>query len=128
MYERLYLFGSPVTCGYGGEIGVNKSVQVSVHDSVDVAGFKPSSGVLNQGIRHEDVGADLAAPFNLQLDAFSCICSYTSLARSIFIQLSLFWNWLRSVWQETTTPVGIWMRRTAEEVLLTCWPPAPLAR
>ena len=52
VYERLYLFGSPVTCGYGGEIGVNKSVQVSVHDSVDVAGFKPGSGVLNQGIRH----------------------------------------------------------------------------
>ena len=25
-------------------------------------------------------------------------------------------------------PVGMWMRRTAEEVLLTFWPPAPLAR
>ena len=123
MYERLYLFGSPVTCGYGGEIGVNKSVQVSVHDSVDVAGFKPGSGVLNQGIRHEDVGADLAAPFNLQLDPFQVGNFFR-----LFIQLSLFWNWLRSVWQETTTPVGIWMRRTAEEVLLTCWPPAPLAR
>ena len=25
-------------------------------------------------------------------------------------------------------PVGRWVRRTAESVLLTCWPPAPLAR
>ena len=41
---------------------------------------------------------------------------------------SRFWNWLRSAWHSTTVPVGLWMRRTAEEVLLTCWPPAPLAR
>ncbi len=25
-------------------------------------------------------------------------------------------------------PVGAWVRRTAESVLFTCWPPAPLAR
>ena len=25
-------------------------------------------------------------------------------------------------------PVGMWVSRTAEEVLLTCWPPAPEAR
>ena len=42
--------------------------------------------------------------------------------------LSRFWNWLRSVWQNTTMPVGRWVRRTAEEVLLMCWPPAPLER
>ena len=29
---------------------------------------------------------------------------------------------------ETTMPVGLWVRRTAEEVLLTFCPPAPLAR
>src|ERR1041384_1659008 len=25
-------------------------------------------------------------------------------------------------------PVGMWVRRIADSVLLTCWPPAPLAR
>ena len=25
-------------------------------------------------------------------------------------------------------PVGMWVRRTADSVLLTCWPPAPEAR
>lgn len=92
MYERLYLFGSPVTCGYGGEIGVNKSVQVSVHDPVDVAGFKPGSGVLNQGIRHEDVGAGSGCPHSIFIwtplrseifSAWACIWSWTSLSRSI---------------------------------------------
>ena len=41
---------------------------------------------------------------------------------------SRFWYWLRSTWQETTMPVGICVRRTAEEVLLTFCPPAPLER
>ena len=31
----------------------------------------------------------------------------------------------RSCWQATTMPVGIWVMRTAESVVLTCWPPAP---
>ena len=52
----------------------------------------------------------------------ACCCSFSSasLARSIFMALSRFWNWLRSVWQNTTMPVGRWVRRTAEEVLLMC--------
>ena len=28
----------------------------------------------------------------------------------------------------TTTPVGTWVSRIADDVLLTCWPPAPLLR
>src|ERR1700754_5123691 len=28
----------------------------------------------------------------------------------------------------TTIPVGIWVMRIADSVLLTCWPPAPCAR
>ena len=31
----------------------------------------------------------------------------------------------RSFWQATTMPVGMWVMRTAESVVLTCWPPAP---
>src|SRR5262249_55238274 len=34
----------------------------------------------------------------------------------------------RSFWHCTTMPVGKWVMRTAESVLLTCWPPAPDAR
>ncbi len=33
-----------------------------------------------------------------------------------------------SSWHETTMPEGIWVMRTADSVLLTCWPPAPDAR
>ena len=42
--------------------------------------------------------------------------------------LSLFLYWLRSSWQATTMPVGMWVMRMAEEVLFTCWPPAPEER
>ena len=34
----------------------------------------------------------------------------------------------RSCWQTTAMPVGMWVRRTADSVLLTCWPPAPCER
>ncbi len=34
----------------------------------------------------------------------------------------------RSIWQATTMPVGTWVMRTAESVVLMCWPPAPCAR
>ena len=34
----------------------------------------------------------------------------------------------RSFWHCTTMPVGLCVMRTAESVLLTCWPPAPEAR
>ena len=42
--------------------------------------------------------------------------------------ISLFWVWLRSFWLWATIPVGRWVRRTAESVLLTCCPPAPCER
>ena len=29
---------------------------------------------------------------------------------------------------ELTMPVGLWIKRTAEDVLLMCWPPAPEER
>ncbi len=46
-------------------------------------------------------------------------------ACSIFIALALFLCCDFSSWQATTTPVGMWVMRTADSVLLTCWPPAP---
>src|SRR3546814_10408948 len=54
-----------------------------------------------------------------------CTSSSYSFAASIFIAVSRFWCWLRPVWQATTVLVGMWVMRTADSVLLTCWPPAP---
>src|SRR3569623_2637066 len=34
----------------------------------------------------------------------------------------------RPAWQTTATPGGICVSRTADSVLLTCWPPAPPER
>ena len=42
--------------------------------------------------------------------------------------VALLLCWLRSFWHWTTMPVGKWVMRMAESVLLTCWPPEPLAR
>ena len=61
------------------------------------------------------------------LACFSCSISYSLLA-SIRIHFSRFCCWLRSSWQVTTIPEGLWISRTAEEVLFTCCPPAPEAR
>ena len=66
---KIYLLGGPVAGGGGGQIGVDKAVQIAVHDVVDVAGFKGGAGVLDHLVGHEDVGADLAAPLDLQLNA-----------------------------------------------------------
>lgn len=46
-------------------------------------------------------------------------------AFSIWIALARFWCCgRRSCWTATAMPVGRWVMRTAESVLLTCWPPA----
>src|ERR1039458_2563649 len=54
--------------------------------------------------------------------------SSTSLERSMAISSALLEDCERSFWHCTTIPVGLCVIRTAESVLLTCWPPAPLAR
>src|SRR3546814_1545218 len=43
---------------------------------------------------------------------------------TLFPSTTLFRS-LRPVWQATTVLVGMWVMRTADSVLLTCWPPAP---
>ena len=39
--------------------------------------------------------------------------------------LTLFWSWLFSSCMATTMPVGRWVTRTAESVVLTDCPPGP---
>ncbi len=51
-----------------------------------------------------------------------------NLAFSIAIASARFLCCERSVWHCTTMLVGRWVMRTAESVLLMCWPPAPDAR
>ena len=51
-----------------------------------------------------------------------------SRALRICIAKSRLRCWLRSACDWTTIPVGRWVMRTADSVLLTCWPPAPLER
>ena len=54
--------------------------------------------------------------------------SSASRERRMRIAVCLFEVWERSFWHWTTIPVGMCVIRTAESVLFTCWPPAPLAR
>ena len=49
----------------------------------------------------------------------SCSCSSSRDLR-IRSAVCLFELWLRSFWHWTTIPVGTWVIRTAESVLLTC--------
>ena len=48
-----------------------------------------------------------------------------SRARSIRMACSRFCSWERSFWHDTTMPVGRWVIRTAESVVLTPCPPGP---
>src|ERR1700691_109114 len=66
---------------------------------------------------------------NFSSSSFFLRCSSSnSRARNIFIAIARFLCCERSFWQVTTILVGICVKRTAESVLLTCWPPAPDAR
>ena len=55
------------------EISVDEAVYVAVHNGVDVAVFKACAVILGEGVGHEDIGADLAAPANLFLVALDIL-------------------------------------------------------
>ena len=48
--------------------------------------------------------------------------------RRMFMALMRFCCWERSSCMATTMPVGRWVMRTAESVVLTPWPPWPPER
>src|ERR687896_319096 len=60
--------------------------------------------------------------------ALSRISRSSSLDFRILMACSLFWSWLFSFWQVTTSPVGLCVILTAESVVFTLWPPGPLER
>jgi hypothetical protein len=103
---------------------------------VDGGALELGAVVVDLLVGLEDVRADLAAPLDLLLLALHALALGVSLLALDVPQLGLeharavamFLCCERSSWQATTMPVGMWVRRTAESVLLTCWPPAPPER
>ena len=75
MQEHFYRFPQksalcdPRICGKTSQIGVDEAVERTVHDGVDVGCFEACPRVLDERIGHENVVADLAAPFDLELCA-----------------------------------------------------------
>ena len=75
MQEHFYRFPQksalcdPCICGKTSQIGVDEAVERTVHDGVDVGCFEACPRVLDERIGHENVVADLAAPFDLELCA-----------------------------------------------------------
>ncbi len=64
-------------------------------------------------------------------DASACARSRatdSSRARRMRRADSLFCSWLFSFWQDTTSPLGRWVIRTAESVVFTLCPPGPEER
>ena len=120
------------------QLGADEAVEVAVEDALGVAHLEVRAVVLDHRVRVQHVGADLRAEVHvLRLALLArrappgarAPARSSSLARSIFIAVSrLLADCERSFWHCTTMPVGRWVMRTAESVLLTCWPPAPEAR
>ena len=81
----------------------------------------------NAGVFKQDAAGQAAFVRFMQSVGFKLSLIHI-LAFIISMAYSRFCSWLRWVWQLVTMPVGLWIRRTAEEVLLMCWPPAPEER
>ena len=55
------------------KIGIDKAVNVAVHNSLDISGFKAGAVILNKGVGHENIGANLAAPCDFFLYALDVL-------------------------------------------------------
>src|SRR5699024_11609660 len=53
----------------GLQVREDEAVQIAVHHGVDVAGLVAGAVVLDHGVGHKDIAADLVAPGDLVLDA-----------------------------------------------------------
>ena len=120
----------------GLQAGLDELVEVAVEHLLRVAALDAGAQVLDAALV-EHVVADLAAPADVGLGRFDRVasrrCASGFPARTAWPPASSSRCrgsacWLRPVWQATTMPVGMWVMRTADSVLLTCWPPAPEER
>ena len=69
--------------------------------------------------------AHLVAPGVGRLGRRLLLLGSSSRERSTCMARARFWIWLFSSCIDTTRPVGLWVMRTAESVVLTDWPPGP---
>ena len=117
-----------------GDEGVADLVELAGQHPVELVEREPDA-VVGDPVLLEVVGADLLAapaaaglaargPRTPRPPARSC-SSLSSRLRSTCRALALFWSWLFSSCIDTTRPVGRWVMRTAESVVLTDCPPGP---
>ena len=59
--------------GSGFQVSEDEAVEVAVHHGIDVAGLVVGAVILDHGIGHEDIAADLVAPSDLILDALDVL-------------------------------------------------------
>ena len=118
---------------------VDQRVEVAFDDVRQVVQRQALDAMVGDAALREVVGADALAAVaaaDLQLARLRLRCGGLARALSLrpasrfrrFIALSRLACWLRSVWLSTTIPLGTWVMRIADSVLLTCWPPAPQER
>ena len=129
--------GSHAAREVGLEARVDDRLQVAVEHLVEVVGLV-AGAVVGDAVLRVVVGADpLGAVDRADLAAAGLAGGGVRLApgrppssraRRMRSACSLFCSWLFSFWQLTTMPVGTWVIRTAESVVLTLWPPGPLLR
>ena len=55
------------------QIGIDEAVQITVHDRIDITGFKAGTVILHHRVRHEHIGTNLCAPCNFLLYAFDIL-------------------------------------------------------
>ncbi len=115
---------------------VDDGVEVAVEHLAEVVGLvaHPVVGdpVLREVVRADPLaavdGADLAAAGVAVLRGLLVRASASSRERSTRSADSRFCSWLFSFCSDTVTPVGRWVIRTAESVVLTLCPPGPQER
>ena len=130
------LLGGPHRPAGPQELGADEAVEVAVEHALGVAHLVVRAVVLDHRVRVQDVGADLRAEVHvLRLAALLgdlllalALLELDQLGAQHLIAVSRLADCERSFWHCTTIPLGRWVMRTAESVLLTCWPPAPEAR
>jgi cytoskeletal protein CcmA (bactofilin family) len=119
-----------------GQRRLHELVQIAVQHPLRVGAFMAGAQVLDQLVGLQNVGADLVAPADIglgfRLRRWPLPRAFEAPARTDGRAAcpggGRFLCCERSFWHCTTMPVGSWVMRTAESVVLTCWPPAPDAR
>jgi hypothetical protein len=114
------------------EARADEVVEIAVEHGFRVAHFDVRAQILDAALV-EHVRADLVAPAHVGLARFELVLLGLALAHlgsyrrdfSMAIASARLRCCERSFWHCTTMPVGMCVIRTAESVLLMCWPPAP---